>query len=62
MARERREVEIDFVCGNCGEDWRVRGRYNSAGEFEAFDGDDLDCPDCGVCGEPTDSDIEVADA
>lgn len=63
MAREKRDAEIDFYCGDgCGEGWSVRGRFNAVGEFEAYDGDDLSCPECGGPGEPEGSDIEVAEA
>lgn len=70
MARERREATVEFVCiGTCDEDTRptymVEGRFNAEGEFEPVNvdemGSDIDCPECGERGEPTDGDVRVAD-
>lgn len=66
----QREQSVEFVCiGLCDEDERptymVEGRFNAEGEFEPATidemGSDMDCPECGERGEPTDSDIRVAD-
>lgn len=70
MARVKREQEIEFVCiGECDEDdrptWMVAGRFDAAGEFTPLTvdemGSDADCPECGERGEPTDSDVVLAD-
>ncbi len=64
MARRRNEdatVELD-----CPDDlehtpWDVEGRFNAEGEFEPFDGDDMFCSECTNVGEPTDSEVVIAD-
>lgn len=65
-----REATIEFVCaGECDEDDRptymVDGRFNADGEFEPWSvddtGSDMECPECGERGEPTDVDVRVAD-
>jgi hypothetical protein len=61
-------VRHEFTCiGTCEDPpvWLVEGRYNAAGEFEPTNvdemGNDMDCPECGERGEPTDDDVRVAD-
>jgi hypothetical protein len=43
----------------------VDGRFDANGEFEPTTidemGSDMDCPECGERGEPTDDDVVVAD-
>ena len=43
----------------------VEGHFTADGEFEPITiddmGSDMDCPECGERGEPTDSDVRVAD-
>jgi hypothetical protein len=65
-----KEAIIEFVCaGECDEDERptymVDGYFNVNGEFvpDSLDemGSDMDCPECGERGEPTDPDVRVAD-
>lgn len=64
----RREQSVEFVCvGQCDDPptYMVDGHFNAAGEFEpeTIDemGSDMDCPECGERGEPTDGDVRVAD-
>lgn len=69
MARRKNEdVAAEFTCiGLCDDPptWMVDGRYNAEGEFEPTEvderGSDMDCPECGERGEPTDVDLRVAD-
>lgn len=65
-----REQRVEFVCvGTCDDEdkptWVVDGRFNAESEFEpeTIDdmGSDMDCPECGERGEPTDPDVMVAD-
>jgi hypothetical protein len=63
-----REATVEFVCiGACDDPptYMVDGRFDADGAFEPaeFDvmGSDMDCPECGERGEPTDSDIWVSD-
>lgn len=70
MTRVQREQRVEFACANedCGgaPTWMVEGRFNADGEFEVagtdepWMGSDMDCPECGELGEPTDSDVRVA--
>lgn len=53
---EDRAIELACPCSCCR--WWVEGRYNAAGEFEAFDEDALYCPECVTRGTVTD-DLEV---
>jgi hypothetical protein len=52
-------------CTNMGDVWDVEGRLNAEGEFEPTNhddmGSDMDCPNCGERGKPTDEDLRVAD-
>jgi hypothetical protein len=68
--RKNEDVTTEFVCVGiaCEDDpptYMVDGRYNAEGEFEPAEidemGSDMDCPECGERGEPTDSDVRVAD-
>lgn len=66
MSRDNREQAVEFTCVNaCDITWMIDGRFNASGEFEPEDlddlGSDMDCPECGDRGEPTDSDVRVAD-
>lgn len=69
MTRRRSEdssVELGCISNlnACEEDpptWMVEGRFNAEGEFEAHDGDDLLCPECGEPGEPTDEATRLID-
>lgn len=67
MSTVRREQNVEFTCiGLCDDPptWMVEGRFNADGKFEPTEidemGSDMDCPECGERGEPTD-DTEVAD-
>lgn len=69
MSRER-EQSVEFVCiGTCDEDERptymVEGRFDAEGKFTPLTlddmGSDVDCPECGERGEPTDHSVELAD-
>ena len=66
----KREQSVEFVCTSiqCEDDpptYMVDGRFNAEGEFEPTNidemGSDMDCPECGERGEPTDSDVRVTD-
>lgn len=66
--RKPDDQEVEFVClGECGDEvtWMVEGRFNAEGEFEdaSYDehGGNTVCPECGEQGEPTDSEVKVAD-
>lgn len=68
MSRVQREQHVEFVCTGLCEDpptYMVEGRFNAEGEFEPTSADemgsDMDCPECGERGEPTDEDVRVAD-
>lgn len=68
MSRRNVEATEEFECvGTCDDPptWMVEGRFNVEGEFEPLEyddmGSDMDCPECGERGEPTDSLIRVAD-
>lgn len=67
MGRARREQDVEFECSHvCGAaSYMVEGRFNADGEFEPTTidemGSDMDCPECGERGEPTDPDTQVAD-
>lgn len=69
MSRRRNEdASVEFVCiGTCDDPptYMVEGRFNAEGEFEPTNADemgsDIDCPECGETGEPTDEDVRVAD-
>jgi hypothetical protein len=68
MSRLRREQSVEFVCTGACEDpptYIVEGRFNVNGEFEPTTidemGSDMDCPECGERGSPTDEDVAVAD-
>jgi hypothetical protein len=68
VTRRKTETAVEFTCiGTCDDApcWMVEGRWNAEGEFEPTTvdemGSDMDCPECGERGEPTDSDIAVAD-
>lgn len=66
MSRVRREQSVEFRCTKWCWDgtWSVDGRFDADGEFEPTEhdemGSDIDCPECGERGEPTD-DVRVAD-
>lgn len=68
MSQRNVEASEEFVCnGECGDDmtWIVEGRFNAEGEFEPINiddcGSDMDCPECGERGEPTDDLVRVVD-
>lgn len=66
MTVVRREQSVEFTCTmDCDLTWMVEGRFDAEGRFEPLEidemGSDLDCPECGERGEPTDSDVTVAD-
>jgi hypothetical protein len=66
MSRVKREQSVEFACTmDCDLTYMVDGYFNADGEFEPTTvdemGSDMDCPECGERGEPTDHDVTVAD-
>lgn len=68
MSSVRREQSVEFVCVGTCEDpptYMVNGRFDADGAFEPTTidemGSDMDCPECGERGEPTDNDVRVSD-
>lgn len=68
MTTIRREQSVEFTCiGECDDSpcWVVDGHFDAEGKFTPDEidemGSDADCPECGEQGEPTDSDVQLAD-
>jgi len=67
LTRRKAETSVEFECvGDCATDdealtWPVAGRWNADGDFEPTEPDDMNCDTCGIEGEPSDSDIIVAE-
>lgn len=60
--RKSEDAEVRFSCSiTCAATpWEVEGRFNAEGEFEPFDAEALDCPECGEPAAPIDDDVRVA--
>ncbi len=64
MTTVRREQDVELTCiGTCEDPpcWMVEGRFEANGSFMPSDVDDMVCPECGERGEPTQSDVVLAD-
>lgn len=68
MSKIKREQTVEFVCiGVCDDQptYMVDGYFDAEGRFNPSEiddmGSDMDCPECGERGEPTDPDVLVAD-
>lgn len=60
-SRRNEDVSLRFSCSiACAQTpWDVEGRYNAEGDFEPFDAEETDCPECRQPGAPTDEDVRV---
>lgn len=63
MSRDKRDATVELACNDdyCDTTWMVEGRITAGAEFEPYDVEELDCPECGERGEPTDEDVRMAD-
>jgi DNA-directed RNA polymerase subunit RPC12/RpoP len=51
MTKRNTEGEGDYVCPECGEEWKVEGRWDAEGDFEPINYSAINCPECDNVGD-----------